>query len=424
MRTLGQPLTLSLSLVCLVACPTTPYLGPSSTTLSSESDDGNDDVDTNDTSDTSDTTGEFDFQSVSILLVVDNSGSMGEEQAQLTSGITALTDTLDAANLDWRIGVTTSDNGNPWCPAGTTTPEAGQLVMQSCRQRLNDFLFSDTVDVQDVACLDVCSLSEIDLQPSTTASDPSPALRPWLERTGGVTNVADPYQDVLRCMLPQGVNGCGFESQLESSYRSVARATDSNDEAHGFFEAGRLPVIVFLTDEADCSAQSEWSDIFAQDGSKVFWTDPSAAFPTSAVCWNAGVTCTGNPSGYDSCEPANKDINGNVGATDADAVLRSISEYNDRFGLMGAIVFGIVGVDSNGEPAYADVSNTDPGFQDSFGIGPGCVGPGGATAVPPVRIRAVAEANAPAGERKLYSVCASDYGATFANIGQTIVAEF
>lgn len=413
-----------LVLVCLAACPSSPHgTDLSSTTL--VLDDGNDEIDTsdtNDTNDTSDTSDVPEFESVSILMVIDNSGSMGEEQALVTTGIAELIGALDAAGLDWRIGVTTSDNGNPWCPAGSTTPEGGQLVMESCRQRLGDFLFSDSVDVQDIACNDICDLQQFEVQPSSTLSDPDAKPRPWLERTGGVTNVSEPYLDVVRCMLPQGVNGCGFESQLESSYRSVIRSSNAGEANYGFFEEGRLPVLVFLTDEVDCSYNPEWSDIFAADGNKAFWTDPSSQFPTSGVCWNAGVDCTGDPSGYDSCEPINKDINGNSGASAADAVLVPIAKYTEHYAMMHAVVYGIAGVGPDGDPVYAD-SLADPGFQLSFGIGPGCTAPGDVTAVPPVRLRAVAEANPPTEGRKLYSVCAANYGSTFADIGQSIVSQ-
>jgi hypothetical protein len=416
----------TLALVCLAACTSPTVVDTSSTTL--VDDDGNDDVD-DDTDDTDDSDGDTDgdtddipaFEKVSILLVIDNSGSMGDEQAQVTTGIASLISALDGAGLDWRIGVTTTDNGNPWCPAGTTTPENGELVMSSCRQRLNDFLFSDSVDVQDIACNDICALQEFEVTPSTTLSDDESKPRPWLERTGGVSNVAEPYLDVVRCMLPQGVNGCGFESQLEAAYRSVVLSGTAGEPNYGFFEEGRLPVLVFLTDEVDCSHNSAWSDIFAADGNKAFWSDPSSQFPTSAVCWNAGVECTGDPSGYDSCEPVNKDINGNSDVSATDAVLYPVSGYIDRYAMMGAVVYGIVGVDDSGEPFYADT--IDPSFQASFGIGPGCTGSADVTAVPPVRIRAVAEANAPAEGRKLYSVCASDYEPTFADIGQSIVAQ-
>jgi hypothetical protein len=423
-----------LSLACLAACPAPSSDGDddAGTTTGNGTDDesSTDDAESSDgeiTDESSDdvTTGGPAFDKVSILLVIDNSGSMGEEQSRLTTGIFGLTDTLDGAGIDWRIGVTTSDNGNPWCPAGTTTPEGGKLVLSSCRSRLQDFLFSDIVDVQDIACNDICSLETITVEPTSTASDPNPVPRPWVERSGGVANVAEPVDDVLSCVIPQGVNGCGFESQLESSYLALARAYNQAESNYGFFEDDRLPVVVFLTDEADCSYNKDWADIFSPDGNRVFWSDPNDSFPTSAVCWNAGVDCIGDPSGYDTCEPMNKDIFGVANASDEDAVLHPVARYNDRFGELGAIVFAIDGVGEDGEVFYADIGDVDPEFQDSFGIGPGCTAPGGVTAVPPVRMRVVAEANAPNGsDRKLYSVCGSNYGPAFADIGQTIVEQF
>ena len=43
----------------------------------------------------------------------------------------------------------------------------------------------------------------------------------------------------------------------------------------------------FVTDEVDCSFDWDYEDIFLEAGGKVFWSDPNAAFPTSAVCWTA-----------------------------------------------------------------------------------------------------------------------------------------
>jgi hypothetical protein len=425
--------SLSLSLLCLAACPAPSLDGDdeagTTTTNGSDTDSSTgDESDTGDGDPTEDssedsTTGNVEIDKVSILFVIDNSGSMGEEQSRLTTGVFALTDALDAAGLDWRIGVTTSDNGNPWCPAGTTTPEGGKLVLSSCRTRLGDFLFSDTVDVQDIACTDICPLETITVQPTATLVDPDPKPRPWIEKSGGVANVAESIDDVLSCVLPQGVNGCGFESQLESAYLSLARSGNENEANYGFFEEGRLPVIVFLTDEADCSYNKDWADIFAQDGNKVFWSNPNAAFPTSAVCWNAGVDCEGDPSNYTSCDPMNKGIEGWLNVSDEEAVLHPVARYTERFATAGAIVFAIDGVMEDGWIFYADVTDSDPAYQEAFGIGPGCTAPGGVTAVPPVRMRVVAETNAPGSEAKLYSVCGSNYGPAFADIGQTIVAQ-
>jgi len=47
---------------------------------------------------------------VDFLWVIDNSGSMGQEQAAVGSAASAMVQQLNGTNLDWRIGVTTTDN--------------------------------------------------------------------------------------------------------------------------------------------------------------------------------------------------------------------------------------------------------------------------------------------------------------------------
>ena len=53
---------------------------------------------------------------------IDDSGSMGEEQANLTQNFPVFVDKLDKAGIDYRIGVT-GDNDNGWrTPAGWAGP--------------------------------------------------------------------------------------------------------------------------------------------------------------------------------------------------------------------------------------------------------------------------------------------------------------
>jgi hypothetical protein len=377
---------------------------------------------------------------VDILFVIDNSGSMGEEQAILAANVGSFIDLLEAPGVDanYRIGVTTTDNGNPWCAAGSTTPESGKLVMTSCTTRLSEFLFGDFVDVQDLACNDICNLSasELEILPTTTDLDDTPKARPWLERIEGKKNIPDATDTAaaFACYGPQGVNGCGFESQLESMYLALVRAQTAQEESYGFMRASAVLAVVFLTDEADCSYNKNWSAIFDTDGNKVFWSDPAAEFPTSAVCWNAGVDCVGDPSNYSSCDPVNKDVNGNIGASDADAVLQPMNRYlgllegieeeKQQINADQEIIVALVGgVDSDGFAFYADVDNTNPTFQDSFGIGPGCeapnpVDPGSPiTAVPPVRLRDLTEAFTP---NNMFSICDQDYSPALAAIANRI----
>jgi hypothetical protein len=367
------------------------------------------------------------LEAVSILLVVDNSASMSRAQRILATRAHELIDPLDTAGIPWRLGITTTDNGNPWCPAGSTTPEAGNLVLSSCATRLADFLFNNgTMDSQDYSCLDICHAGNVSLLPSTTPSDPVAKPRPWIESVGGVTNLDNiTLENALPCLIPQGINGCGFESQLYSAQLTVARSGSAEEDEYGFVEPGRLLVVIFVTDETDCSFAPDWAEIFDENGNKEFWSDPSLPYPTSAVCWNAGMQCTGDPADYDDCVPIDLDVNGVITDNPDAAVLRPVAGIIEGLGNPDAVrVFGIVGVDDSGQPRYAD----HPDYQDSFGIGPGCQSmmttywPG--AAVPPGRIWTVLEQLGPSSAQQAYSICADDFDNGLPQIGQAIAAEF
>jgi hypothetical protein len=378
---------------------------------------------------------------VDILFVIDNSRSMGEEQALLAKNFGSFIEVLEAKDVEanYRIGVTTTDNGNPRCYE--TTPESGHLVLSSCKGRIDEFLFdsiddAQDVDVRDLACNDICPLSdeELTITPTTTDVDSSARPRPWLENIEGQKNIpaSTSTVDAFQCFGPQGIRGCGFESPLESMYLSLVRAQDTAEAEYGFLRAQAILAIVVVSDEADCSYNEDYAEIFANDGNKAFWADPEGDLPTSAVCWNAGVVCTGDPSHYDSCEPVNKDVDGNVGVSDDDAVLHPMSRY---YGLLDGIeqqkkelddsqelIVGLIGgVDAEGVAHYADAMDVD--FQTSFGIGPGCTAPppegttSPVTAVPPVREKALVDRYT---EGNMFSICEDDYSFALEAIAKRI----
>lgn len=361
-----------------------------------------------------------------VLLIIDNSGSMGEEQALLASAlIQPLLAPLDLSGVDWRFAITTTDNGNDWC-AGTT-PEAGAFQLKACNDHPEDFLFNNgQVNVQDVACNSICQYApgKLHTLPTTTAEDPEPKARPWMESIGGVTNLPEDIDPALAalCFVPQGINGCGFEQPLESMALALLREDDPAEQEFGFLRDNASLLVILVTDEEDCSYDKEHASIFAQDGNKAFWADQTASFPTSAVCWNAGTSCSGDPADYDDCVSANYDEDGDPTAPDQ-AVLHPISRYIDiltdieqqkRAVDPGADVSVLVigGLGTDGQLHYAEVGDTDPDFQNSFGIGPGCEAPPpmGSTetvhAVPPVRLREVGEALS---SEPLASICAPSF---------------
>ncbi|MEM6989997.1 MAG: VWA domain-containing protein [Myxococcota bacterium] len=373
--------------------------------------DGTDDAD--DTSDTTDPGGETIMLSVNrdidLLVVLDNSGSMVEEQAALAASIGVLAELFEEVGANYRIGVTTTDDGNPWCTG--TTPEAGALRFSSCQARAADFSVSGTDEFQQ-GCLDQCAVSELDILPTPVAGSTEVVPRPWLEVTGGVSNVAGlSPAEAIRCAVPQGINGCGFEQPLESMYKALQRSANDTEESFGFVRASSVLAILIVTDEADCSYATEQETIFLPDDDRVFWSDPTSPTPTSAVCWNAGVACQG-----DECMSVNLDPLGSETSEDA-AVMRPVSRYVDLLQALEddkqqitpdqqVVVSLVGGVGVDGSVTYHD--SLDPTFQEDFGIGPGCSSLAG-EAVPPVRVREVTEALAIGDAQSMFSICESDY---------------
>lgn len=170
--------------------------------------------------------------------------------------------------------------------------------MGGAQRRLAEF--GDDVDVRDLACNNLCGDTSFEILPSTIDSDGPAIPRPWIESRGGQTNISDGVsaEQALRCVIPQGVNGCGFESPLGSSYLALVRMRSTQEESYGFIRPSSSVLVIVVSDEVDCSYNKDWSEIFDAEGNRAFWSDPSEPYPTSAVCWNAGVECRGDPSGY------------------------------------------------------------------------------------------------------------------------------
>jgi hypothetical protein len=364
---------------------------------------------------------------VSILFVIDDSVSMGVPQIVLPSSMVALLEPLDEAGVDYRLAFTTTDNGNYWClPGGfISDPEGGNFVASSCATRLFDFV--STQENEQEVCLDQCLIDEVAIQPSSTELDPEPRARPWLESVRGATNLPPEVDllDAIACVMPQGVAGCGFEQPLESMYRAIARAQTTGENEYGFFNPAGLAVIVFVTDEVDCSTNNAYDEIFAAEGSRVFWSNPEEAVPTSALCWNAGVRCEGGNGAMLSCVPENHDVDGVPGVSEDFAVMRPVQRYVDALaGLGNAYVAAIDGVPEGYASGGADIQYKDvgdPDFLRDFGIAPGCEN-GEVRAVPPVRLEAVVEATNGVGTRDLFSICDLDYGAHLKTIADRIVS--
>jgi hypothetical protein len=399
-------------------------------------------VDTDDTSGLG-CLGDASCDEIDLVFVIDNSGTMAEEQLNLAANFPRLVERLqnltDAAgnpvNPSVNIMVTTTDVGHPLCTPfqkADYRPAKGAPIWEGCNARINRFtgLDPNNPKVVEEACTTHCPG---DIVPGD----------PFIHFSINGSNVPnDDIAGALSCIGPQGIDGCGMEAQLESMLQAINPAACWNDPSQehcqndpkwsnvkrGFLRPNATLALVIVTDEVDCSNMApDGFSYFTSEND--FWeVNPQIgiAQATSAVCWNAGVTCSG------------PDANGvftNCASTD-NGVLQPVERYKSYLKWVveeqkkEVVMLGILGVppvtERNPEPPFEPTAGGvfDLVYRDwidgvypagditpeqnasgidadwmrfDLGIGPGCVGYDDATdtftgqAVPPVRIKEVCE---------------------------------
>lgn len=182
-----------------------------------------------------------------LLIMVDNSNSMQEEQAALAEQLPRMARILATGDLDddgvqdfpaltsVRVGFVTSDMGS------------GGFTIQTCEEPM----FGDDGQLRTEGASDVAGCD---------ASYPAFA-------EFGADDSADAVDDFVRhvqCVGLAGTGGCGFEQQLEAILKSVTPSTSplrfvddttghGDGVNNGFLREESLVAFMVLTDEGDCS---------------------------------------------------------------------------------------------------------------------------------------------------------------------------
>jgi len=193
-----------------------------------------------------------------MLFVIDNSGSMAEEQASLASELPRLVRAVVSGDAnsdgvqdfpavgDLHVGVVTTDMG----VGGFNVPTCDRSPM---------FGDDGLLRTQGNAAIFGCR-----------ATYPS-----FLAYEAGVTPSAETFAADFGCVAFAGITGCGFEQQLEASLKALTPSTSTTAfvgstsghgdvENAGFMRANAALAVLVITDEEDCSIAAGSEDIFNQ----------------------------------------------------------------------------------------------------------------------------------------------------------------
>jgi hypothetical protein len=203
-----------------------------------------------------------------ILFIVDDSESMKDEQNSLAANFPLFIDTLEQIQgglPNVHIGVISTNMGaNPAIP--------------NCAPGDSDEGRLQAAFVNDPANFPQCQDGTLSLDNGATYI--SDVLDP--DTNQRVTNYDGDLAGVFSCMAVLGIEGCGFEMQLESMRAALTEGVNGD-----FLRDDAYLAVIFITDEDDCSA----SDLAMFD---VTMTGDTSFFGPldSFRCFEFGVQCT------------------------------------------------------------------------------------------------------------------------------------
>jgi hypothetical protein len=164
---------------------------------------------------------------IDILFVVDNSGSMGEEQTNLATNFPSFIDVIDQSGLDWHVAVTST--GVNYHYQMEAFPGLPPIAMDVSGGDNGAMLMGNS-----------CGMT-----------------RRWVQKgdVGAATQFA--------CAATLGTDGPGDEMPL-AAMRAALEDRMADGTNAGWRRDDALLAVVFLTDENDCSYESSVTLSFAQ----------------------------------------------------------------------------------------------------------------------------------------------------------------
>ncbi len=248
-------------------------------------------------------------EAVDLLFVVDNSGTMAEEQARLRDELPRLITALTTGDLDPSDGI---ERARDFAPAKDL-----HLAVVSTDMGFPSAQMSPHPDNKCSGFGDDGLFQHVQFDPWLSCSATYPPFLSYVGPEGDDVDVllssAEALANDFACIATLGTGGCGLEMQLEAGLKALwpaspdnmspahkamgisflGRTTGHGDGAHRDFlrgtqyhssEPDKLSVlaIILVTDEEDCSA--------GRQGNLDFLEDPSTA-PQAVADQPTGLRC-------------------------------------------------------------------------------------------------------------------------------------
>lgn len=249
---------------------------------------------------------------VDLLFVVDNSGSMAEEQKKLAAVLPQLVTVLTTGHLtpapagsapdfppirSLHVGVVSSDLGLNLAPTVTScgaasfsavAPDPGNSALSTMPPSNGERLNKPFGDDGLLNISTAVAVAGITARPAGTSfSTPVAVVVPpdsscsalalssgerFIQFTAGSSD-ASVFARQFGCLAKLGRNGCGLEQQLEAMLKALTPSTSStlfsrsstghgNLENRGFLRDDAALVVVVVSDEEDCSIPDSSSELF------------------------------------------------------------------------------------------------------------------------------------------------------------------
>jgi hypothetical protein len=267
---------------------------------------------------------EFPLQNrdVDILFVVDNSGSMAEEQASLVNNFqhwVNVLENIEGGLPNLHVGVVSADVG------------AGPFNISGCTA------LGDNGALQSAPTSEGCAPPSDNFISDISDGD-----------GGRIRNYTGTLSESFGCIARLGIDGCGFEQPLESMRRAL---NGSNPINSGFLRPSANLAVIIISDEDDCSTED--TNMF--DTSQDSIDDPLGPL-SSFRCFEFGVVCEPDtprlPGPRTNCQP--RDDSAYMYSIDPFAAFLKALKPDPRMVTVSAIVGNptpvVVGVDDDGQP--------------------------------------------------------------------------